>query len=86
MSIKPIRFSRHAMDRLPERGTNEEEVCRAIREGSRQPAKHNRIMCQLNLQFRDSWQGKNYEIKQVAPVIAETASEIVVVTVYTFYF
>lgn len=31
-------------------------------------------------------QGKSYRLKQVAPVIVEEANEIVVITVYTFYF
>jgi hypothetical protein len=30
--------------------------------------------------------GKLYRIKQVAPVIKEETNEIVVITVYTFYF
>ena len=36
--------------------------------------------------FNRFWQGKNYLIKQVAPVIMDEANEIVVITVYTFYF
>jgi len=43
-------------------------------------------MCRLNLQYNGIWQGQHYAIKQVAPVIAEDAHEIVVVTVYTFFF
>ena len=36
--------------------------------------------------FNRFWHGKNYLIKQVAPVIMDEANEIVVITVYTFYF
>jgi hypothetical protein len=36
--------------------------------------------------FNRFWQGKNYLIKQVAPVIMDEANEIVFITVYTFYF
>lgn len=32
------------------------------------------------------WQGNHYAIKQVAPVIKEESEEIVVITVYTFFF
>ena len=32
------------------------------------------------------WRGQLYAAKQVAPVVVETAEEIVVVTVYTYYF
>ena len=43
-------------------------------------------MCRLNFQFHAEWQGTFYAVKQVAPVIVETPEEIVVVTVYTFYY
>jgi len=45
-----------------------------------------REMCRYNFVFNRKWQGKNYPIKQVAPVIKEEANETVVITVYTFYF
>jgi hypothetical protein len=32
------------------------------------------------------WQGQPYAIKQVALIIKEEANEIVVITVYSFYF
>jgi DNA topoisomerase VI subunit B len=86
MIEKQIRFSRHALDRLADRGATEEEVRQAVREGAREPAKLGRHLCRLNLQFDSTWQGKEYEIKQVAPVVAETPDEIIVVTVYTFYY
>jgi len=86
MIEKPIRFSGHARDRLVDRGATEEEVCRAVREGACEPAKLGRSVYRLNLQFNARWQGRECEIKQVAPVVAETPDEIIVVTVYTFYF
>jgi hypothetical protein len=43
-------------------------------------------MCRLNFQYNQSWRGKHYAIKQVAPVISENLNEIVVITVYTFFF
>jgi hypothetical protein len=36
--------------------------------------------------FGSRVEGKSYAIKQVAPVVVEEQNEIVVVTVYTFYF
>jgi hypothetical protein len=38
------------------------------------------------LQYNAEWQGKRYASKQVAPVVVEDETEVVVVTVYTFYF
>jgi hypothetical protein len=43
-------------------------------------------MCRYNFAFKHKWQGKHYAIKQVAPIIKDEADEIVVITVYTFYF
>ena len=83
---KPIRLTRHAAQRLADRGATEDEVRLAVHRGVRELVREGRFRCRLNLRFDATWQGKHYHIKQVAPVIAESATEIVVVTVYTFYF
>lgn len=84
MKRKPIRH--HAQLRCRSRGTNEREVKQAVLRGIRQQAKKERSMCRLNFQYNQEWRGRRYAIKQVAPVIAERSNEIVVVTVYTFFF
>jgi hypothetical protein len=56
------------------------------RRGLREPAKRGRLMFRLNFQYAERWQDKFYAIKQVAPVVVEEQNEIVVITVYTFYF
>jgi len=43
-------------------------------------------MYRHNFDYRAQWEGQYYAIKQVAPVVVETENEIVVVTVYTFYY
>jgi len=43
-------------------------------------------MCRYNFLFNHKWQGKHYRVKQIAPIIKEESNEIVVITVYTFYF
>ena len=83
---KQIRLSKHATEQCELRGTNEEEVKQAIRVGSRESAKHNRILCRLNFEFESVWEGRIFPVKQIAPVIVEEENEIVVITVYTFYF
>ena len=40
---KPVRFSRHALQQMSERGATEEEVLEAIRSGEPVPAKHGRL-------------------------------------------
>jgi hypothetical protein len=84
--VKPIRLSKHAEIQCLERGTSAAEVIAAIRTGFTEPAKHGLMMCRLNFEFYDEWNGKHYAVKQVAPVFAESEAEIVVVTVYVYYF
>lgn len=84
--MKPIRLTAHAVEQSVERGANESEVREAIKRGIREPAKRGRFMCRLNFQYAAQWQDKFYAIKQVAPVVVEEQNEMVVVTVYTFYF
>jgi len=83
---KAIRLTRHAREQCKERGAEISEIIAAIRQGTREPAKHGRLLCRANFPFDGTWQGKPYRNKQVAPVIKEEADEIVVITVYTFYF
>lgn len=84
--MKTIRLTKHAREQSRERGASEAEVREAVVKGSREPAKHGRELCRYNFAFGKMWQGQPYAIKQVAPVITEEATEIVVITVYTFYF
>ena len=57
-----------------------------MRRSARQLVKKGRWMCRLNFQYNAIWRGRHYAIKQVAPVIAEKRNEIIVVTVYSFFF
>jgi len=84
--MKKIRFTKHALERLILRGTNETEVKEAITSGSREPAKNNRITCRLNFEFNSLWQGVHYQVKQVTPVIKEEDNQIIVITIYTYFF
>ena len=84
--MKLIRLTKHAKEQARERGASEAEVREAIVKGSREPAKRGRELCRYNVTYGRPWQGKVYAIKQVAPIIMEKPREIVVITVYTFYF
>jgi hypothetical protein len=84
--VKHIRPSNHAQEQAAERGATRREIEEAVRKGSREPAIRGREICRYNFAFNRKWQGKYYAIKQVAPVIREEANEVIVITVYTFYF
>ena len=84
--MKPVRLTRHARDQCIERGATEAEVFEVVEHGEREQARMERQICRLNFGYDQEWQGTHYAVKQVAPVIKEELDEIVVVTVYTFYF
>jgi hypothetical protein len=84
--MKPIRLTKHAQEQCIERGTNEQEIIEAIRNGTRQTAKQGRYKYQIIIQFNSYWQGNFYPLKKVVPVVTETEDELIVITVYTYYF
>jgi hypothetical protein len=86
METKPIIFSRHALDRLPERGVTREEAESAVKSGERIRARRGRVAYRKNFVFEARWKNRYYEIKQVVPVVVEKGDKLLIVTVYAFYF
>jgi len=84
--FKPIKFSPHAQEKMIDRGASESDVIAAIQTGNSEPARGNRLMFRKNYTFDSYWRGKQYAIKQVTPIVAETADHLVVVTVFVYYF
>ena len=76
----------HARMQLWYRGTSEEEILRSIRESPWEDAKQSRKQSRLDIPYGKEWNGKHYGTKQVCPVFIEETHEIVVVTVYVYYF
>jgi hypothetical protein len=83
---KPVRLSQHARQQLHFRGATEAEVIRAIDTEPWTPAERGRLECRLALSFRGTWQGRAYASKLIRPIFVEEPTEIVVVTVYVYYF
>jgi hypothetical protein len=84
--VKPIRLSNHASRYISKRGFAIEEVEDVIRTMPWQSAELGRLDCRKDFTYGKEWNGKVYATKQVRPVFVEEATEIVVVTVYTYYF
>lgn len=83
---KPIRLTKHASGYLNRRGFTQAEVEDAIRTADWEPAELGRLECRKALPFGKEWNGKLYATKQVRPVFVEDDLEIVVITVYTYYY
>lgn len=86
LGAKPVRLSRHAADRLDARGTTSAEVIQAIRQSEWRPTDRGRLECHANFSFHGTWRGREYLVKQVRPIFVDEPHEIVVVTVYVYYF
>jgi hypothetical protein len=83
---KKIRLTYHANEQSKERGASEDEIVIAIRNAEWKPAKKgNRMECKYAFQFNAIWSGNYYAVKEVRPIFVEEETEIVVVTVYTYY-
>jgi len=84
--MKPIRFSMHARENINYRGATEQEVVEAIRNTPWNLVQQGRSECREDFVCGRDWNGKFYTMKQVRPIFVEESEEIVVVTVYVYYF
>ena len=84
--MKPIRLSHHAHENARFRGATETQVQDAIRTAPWEPAELGRLQCRKEFPFNQDWNGKFYTTKRVRPVFADNPEEIVVVTVYVYFF
>lgn len=82
----PIRLTPHALDRARKRGINQMELQRAIRGATWRAAKLGRIETEMEFIYNSEWNGKYYQLKKVNPVFIVEDNQIIVVTVYCFYY
>jgi len=68
------------------RGFTVAEVEETIGAGSWEEAELGRLECREDLSFRAEWNGCWYATKQVRPIFVDEPEEIVVITVYTYYY
>jgi hypothetical protein len=81
-----VRLSGHARDQIAFRGGTAQEVVEAIRTAPWQVAERGRLECQKDFVFNAVWNEKFYAAKRIRPIFVEEPEEIVVVTVYVYYF
>jgi hypothetical protein len=84
--VKPIRLSKHALGYTATRGFTVAEVEEAIRTCAWGAAELGRLDCRKDFPFGQKWNGSTYATRQVRPVFVDEPEEIVVITVYTYYF
>lgn len=84
--MKNIRFSGHSQEQLFYRGATEEEVIDSIHSSKWVKSNQNRMECRKDFLFNNIWNKKDYTHKQVRPIFIEEEKEIIVITVYTYFF
>lgn len=61
-------------------------VIESIRTSTWETAELGRLECRKNFAFNAEWNGKYYSTRQIRPIFVEEPDEIVVVTIYVYYF
>jgi hypothetical protein len=84
--MKQIRLSGHARLQLVFRGVKEEEVVNTIMTSQWQSAALGRLECKKDFVYENEWNMRYYKTKQVRPIFVEEDTEIIVVTVYGYFF
>jgi hypothetical protein len=84
--MKLIRLSAHAASHLGRRGFTVAEVEEAIRTSPWERAELGRLEARKSFPFPGEWNGRRYTTKQVRPIFVDEPNEILVVTVYTYYY
>ena len=74
------------MSYTEKRGFTVAEVQDTIQGSRWEPAELGRMECRKTFPFNKEWNNKLDATKQVRPIFVEEADEIVVVTVYTYYY
>ena len=83
---KPIRLTEHAKNYQKLRGFTPKEIETAVRTGSWAKSGGGRWETSKEFPFEAEWNGRVFPIKKVQPIFVEEAGEIVVITVYVYYY
>ncbi len=86
MSILPVEFSRHALERMEARGTDREEVNLTIRAGHSSSARQGRTAFRKVFDYGANWNGTYYDEKEIKALAVEEEGRWVVITVIVRYF
>ena len=80
------RFCPHALERMAERGTTEQQVRDTIRRGEQFPVQHGRTGFRRNFIFGGVWRGRQYANKQVEAIAVKEDGAWLVITIIVRYF
>ena len=81
-----VRFHRHALERLSERGATELEVVATVEAGEKFPAKFGRVGFRRDFPFNGKWRGCFFSMKQIEAYAVAEENDWLVITVIVKYF
>jgi hypothetical protein len=81
-----IEIHPHAVERMVERGTSQDEVFETVKTGDTYPVKLGRVAFKKNFRYNREWRGEHYRVKQVEVVAVEEGDGLLVITVIVKYF
>jgi hypothetical protein len=81
-----MRLHAHAIDRMRERGAVEAEIEATVASGERFAAKFGRQGFRRNFRFGNTWQGRQYAMKQVEAFAVFEDGDWLVISVIVKYF
>jgi hypothetical protein len=81
-----VRFHSHALQRMAERGTTEDEVRATVERGEQFPVRFGRIGFRRNFSFDSEWRGRHYGTKQVEAYAVQEGLDWLVITIIVRYF
>ncbi len=85
-SVKAIVLSSHAREQAQRRGAHITEIVDTVRTAVWKPAELGRLECQRDFPFDQLWNDTRYRTKRVRPIFIEESQQIVIVTIYVYYF
>jgi Domain of unknown function (DUF4258) len=81
-----IEFHPHALQRMVERGTKQNEVIATVQTGEPFPAKYGRRGFRKTFIFQDVWRGRYFAAKQVEVFVVKEEDCWLVISVLVKYF
>ena len=80
-----VRLHPHALARLAERGTTQEEVLATVQAGERFPAKFGRTGFRRNFPFSGEWRGRRYATKQLEAYAVQESGWLVITVIVKYF-
>lgn len=84
--FKEIKYTRHALKRMGERGIGLAEIKEAVDKGRWTKTKYQRYYARFVLEYNHEWEGYFYKAKEINVIFTVEDGNILVITAIARYF